>query len=369
MFKLKYFTTVLILSTVLLSCKIGNFSDIGRNYYDNPLFLYVQTINEIRTYEIDTENGTLSDKGSSPLISEQNNCNLLYEKEKNILFASHGFNPSYSISAYYINEDGSLNLISGYPRSDFGVDPVEDFLFENNKSYLYAIAGANIYGFIYESNGFINPTAPATWGGVNTPLEGRGIEIYNGYLMKQDNADTNMMYSIDSGTGNISFLSSPAPNINNSTPGALTVSNNYVYKLAGGIPNNAYAYSIDVPGVTTNQISIQTFGSVAVSVNNSFIRDPEGRFLYFVSDTENIIYCFRTNTDGSIGITIDEISTGMAPAAAAVDPYKQFFFTAGTDGGPRVNIHRMDGELPSNSYNHIDLPDQILEIAAVRIEK
>ena len=150
--------------------------------------------------KIDTENGTLSDKGSSPLISEQNNCNLLYEKEKNILFASHGFNPSYSISAYYINEDGSLNLISGYPRSDFGVDPVEDFLFENNKSYLYAIAGANIYGFIYESNGFINPTAPATWGGVNTPLEGRGIEIYNGYLMKQDNADTNMLYSIDSGT-------------------------------------------------------------------------------------------------------------------------------------------------------------------------
>ena len=366
MLKLKYFTTVLILSAVLLSCKIGNFMDIGNNFYNTPLFLYVQTVNELRIYEIDTENGTLNDKGSFPLISELNNCNLLYENEKKLLFVSHGNNPAYSISAFNINGDGSLDLISGYPRTDFTVDPVEDFLFENNKSFFYAIAGGNIYGFVYESNGFINPTAPATWGGVNTPLEGRGIEIYDGYLMKQDNADSNMMYSIDSGTGNLGAPVNPAPEIDRSSLGALIVSNGYVYKLSGGMPNWVYAYSIDVPGVTTNQISGEAFGSVAVSSNNAFVRDPEGRFLYFVSDTENIIFCFRTNTDGSIGSAIDEITTGMAPSAAAIDPYRQFFFTAGNDGGWQINIHRMGGDLPENSYDHISIPDQIFELYAVR---
>ena len=369
MIKLKRILTVFFVITLLSSCKIGNFMDIGNGYNDSRLFLYVQTTNEIRIYEIDQEEGTLSEIGSPlSLTSEINNCNLVYESEKHNLFISHGINPTYSLSGYSINDDGSLSLLSGYPRTDFGVDPVDDFLFEDNKSFLYAAAGGNIYGFVYESDGSLNPTAPATWGGVNTPLEGRGIEMFHGYLMKQDNADSNMMYTIDGGTGVITFISSPAPNINSSSPGALTVSNGYVFKLEGAVPNNAYSYSIDVPGVTTNQLSSQSFGSVSLSSNNAIVKDPESMFLYFVSDTEDIIFCLRTNTDGTIGAIIDQVATGNAPDAAAIDPHRQYFFTAGTDGGIgwQLNIHKMDGDLPSGSYNHISVADQVLEIIAIR---
>ena len=343
--------------------------DIG-DAYNNPLYLYALTANEIRVYKIDLENGTISDTGNTvSLTSEINNCNLLYESGKNNLFVSHGANPNYYLSGYSINNDGSLGILSGYPRSDFGVDPVEDFLFDSSNSFLYAITQGNIYGFIYGSDGSLSPTSVPSVGGVTTPLEGRGIEIYNGYLMKQDNADPNMFYSIDSGTGNLTAVSfTPALTLNNSTLGALTVSNGYAYKIEGAVPNNIFAYSIDV-GVTISQISNATFGSVSLSVNNAVIKDPESRFLYFVSDTQNTIYCIPTETNGTIGSTIDEITTGAAPAAAAVDPHKQYFFTAGTDGGTgyQINIHSIDGDLPENSYNNISIPDQAFELFAVRI--
>ena len=367
---MKKIVSVFILIILYSSCKIGNFMDIS-DRYNNPLYLYAQTANEIRIYEIDTENGTLSERGNTiPLTSEINNCNLLYESGKNNLFVSYGANPNYYLSGYSINDDGSLGILSGYPRSDFGVNPVEDYLFDNSRSFLYAITQGSIYSFLYGSDGSLSPTSIPSVGGVTTPLEGRGIEIYNGYLMKQDNADPNMFYSIDSGTGNLTAVSfTPALTINNSTPGALTVSNGYVYKIEGAVPNNIFAYSIDV-GVTISQISNATFGSVSLSPNNAVVKDPESSFLYFVSETTlNTIYCIPTNTNGTIGTTIDEITTGDAPAAAAVDPYKQYFFTAGSDGGTgwQLNIHSMNGDFPSNSYNHLSIPDQAFELLAVRI--
>lgn len=64
--------------------------DIGRSYYNTPLYLYVQTTNNLTVYEIDTENSSVSERGTIPLPAEMNRSKLLYEKEQHNLFVSHG---------------------------------------------------------------------------------------------------------------------------------------------------------------------------------------------------------------------------------------------------------------------------------------
>lgn len=357
----RLFTTI-ILTAFLISCKIGNFMDMG-DYDDNPLFLYALTINELIAYEIDTDNGTLSEMNRIGMPSIANSCKLVYEKEKDNLYVSHGTDPYY-ISAYDIKDDGDLDII-GSPYS-MGSNSVFNFIFDSNKSFLFALAGPFIYGFEYLSDGSIVPTAQAT---LNEFTGGPTADLvmYDGYLFKHD-ANPWRSYTIDSGTGFLSFFNEPAPPVDAAIPGAAITSGGYLYKLSGGIPNNIYSYSLDIPANTSSQISNQTFGSVSLSTNNSLIRDPESRFLYFVSDTDSMIYGFRTNTDGTVGAIIDTIATGPSPNAAAADPYKQFFFTASTDGsgGYQINIHRMNNDLPENTYDNTGSSVEILELLAVR---
>ena len=360
--KINRLFSVIILTAFLISCKIGNFMDMG-DYDNNPLFLYALTVNELITYEIDTENGTLSFKGSITLPSIINESKLVYENEKHNLFVSHGDSLRY-ISGYSISDDGSLQLLSGYPFCPNGGNPVIDFIFDDNKSYLYGLAGGSIYSFIYEADGSITSTTPSTSGTYAGGLPAH-IDNYDGYIFRQDSANSNTLYSITLGTGELVVQSNATPAINNVSTGALISSNGYICKIDGTVtPSTINSYSIT--GAVTDPKSSVDLDTYSSNINNALIKDPESRYLYFVSNAADKIFAIRTNEDGTVGAldpTDDVIQTGSAPNAAAIDPYKKFFFTAGTNG---INIHRMDGDRPQNSYDNIVMTDQVLELIAVR---
>ena len=359
--------TALLFIPLIISCKIGNFMDIGDNNY-GALYLYALTSSELLIYNVDKESGLLSDNGSDTGISSVTNiCKFVYEKEKNNLFISHGTNPYY-ISGYNVNSDGSLSLLPGYPVS-FNANSVDDYIFTDDRQFLYALCSdGQIYGFYYNSDGSLSPTSQISFSDYTPPAE--GFLTFGGYLLKNDTngwrsysvaadgtiATYLMNYSLGAGGGEY-----PAE------------ANGYIFKLllgAGG-SNYGYSYNLNIndiaPTTITNALVVGANGGS--TTYNALVKDPLQRFLYFVSVNEDNIYCLRTNTDGSIGTTIDYIPTGVLPGAAAIDPERAFFFTASEDGGGgyQINIHRMNGDLPESTYNiRSGMPGQVLELAAVR---
>ncbi len=151
--------------------------------------------------------------------------------------------------------------------------------------------------------------------------------------------------------------------------------NGYIFKLLLGAAgsNLGNSYDLDINGVPVNTAATKITDNIAIgavggsNINNSLVKDPKERYLYFVSRNENNIYCISTAADGTMQPT-DYINTGDFPGAAAIDPYREFFFTASEDGGGgfQINIHRMNGDIPSNSYDNKAVANQILEMIAVR---
>ncbi len=361
--------TALLFTSLLVSCKIGNFMDI-RDNNDGALYLYAATASGLLTFQVDTVSGSLSDKGTDSSIPTQiNACKFVYENEKKNLFFSYGTNPYY-ISGYDVKGDGSLDMLPGYPAS-FGTYPVDDYVFTDDKRFLYAISSDGstphvISGFNYNSDGSLSPTAQGTFSAYTPPAE--GFLIFDTHLLKNDGTGWNSYTIAGDGTlGNY---------LNGYSLGAGTgecpaVLNGYLFKLllgAGG-SNYGYSYNLDIHNTTAAQISSPIVGATAgSSTSNALVKDPKERFLYFVSINENNIYCLRTNTDGTIS-TINYIPTGVNPGAAAIDPYREFFFTASEDGGGgfQINIHRMNGDLPESTFNiRGGMPGQIFELSAVR---
>ena len=367
--KNKIFTALLF--TILMgSCKIGNFMDIeDRNNYDGALYLYAATSSGLLIFQVDTQTGTLSEKGTDNSITTGNNaCKFVYENSKNNLFISHETTVPARITGFDVNPDGSLDKLPGYPVGFPGANSVHDFIFTEDKRFLYALSSDGlIYGFNYNSDGSISPTAQILLADYTPPIE--GFFMFDNHIVKNDNTGWES-YSI-AGDGTIaSYLT--GYNLGAGTGECPAASNGYIFKLllgaAGANLGNSYILNINNTATTAVSTSI-SIGAVAGSnTTNALVKDPQERFLYFVSINENNIYCLRTNTDGTIGIPIDYIPTGEKPGAAAIDPYREFFFTASGDAvlGYQINIHRMNGDLPETVFNNISVTDQVFELAAVR---
>ena len=344
--------------------------DIGNN--GGGLYLYALTPTELLIFQVDPDSGSLTDKGSISISAGNNTSKLIYENEKNILFISHETSNPARISGYQINYDGSLNFLPGYPIDFAGANAVDDFIFTADKNFLYALTSDNlIYGFNYNSDGSLAPTVQAVLADYTPPAE--GFFIYDGHIIKNDaNGWTSYTIAADGTIANYAN----GYNLGAGAGEYPAAVNGYIFKLLLGAAgsNLGNSYDLDIYGIPVNTAATQisanvTIGAVAGSnVNNALVKDPDGRFLYFVSVNENNIYCIRTNTDGTIGIPINYIPTGALPGAAAIAPGREFFFTASEDGsgGFQINIHRMNGDLPSDTYDHSAVPEQILELIAVR---
>ena len=370
MFNLKKIIIFLLSLSLLSSCRIGDFADIGNHNYGG-LYLYTLTASELKIYQIDTESGTLSDKGSMSISAANNSCKFVYENEKNNLFISHETANPAKISGYNINDDGSLDILPGYPVEFPGAASVDDFIFSGDKRFLYALTSDNlIYGFNYNSNGSISPTAQGILNDYTPPAE--GFFNFDGHLIKNDSNGWTS-YSI-AGDGTIANYAN-GYNLGAGTGEYPAVANGYIFKLLLGAAgsNLGNSYNLDVHGIPVNTAASKitdnvTIGAVGGSnTNNALVKDPAQRYLYFVSINENNIYCIQTNTDGTM-VPTDYIATGELPNAAAIDPNREFFFTASEDGvgGFQLNIHRMNGDLPSDTYDHTAVSEQILELIAVR---
>ena len=358
-------STLLFLIIFSFSCKIGNFMDIeDYDEKNKDLYIFALTDSSLIVYQTDTNSGSVYEKYNYSLSSTENYCKLLYENEKGNLYVSHGTNPYY-LSGYHINGDGSLSILSGFPI-DFAANAVDGIVFENNKSFFYAASLTSIYGYTYNSDGSLTPTAQVSLTDITSPLN--SLVVYNNLIFKLD-SNPWRGYSINSGTGEVLFQGEPAPPMNNTNiMNSIVNSYPYLYMISASVPNTIYSYSVSSDAATSTLNSSPTFGTVAASNINAFVKDPENLFLYFVSDTENMIFCFRTNTDGTVGAIINQFSTGSAPSAAAIDPYKQFFYTASTNGstGYQINQYKVNNSLPDSPAGVITVGSKIFEMVAVR---
>ncbi len=156
--------------------------DIGKN--SGILYLYALTATELMIFQVESESGSLLEKGSDTSLSAANNaCKFIYKND--ILFVSHGTANPAKISGYNIHDEGSLDLITGYPVDFTGANAVDDFIFSADNRFLYALTSDNlIYGFNCSSNGTLSPTAQGTLADYASPAE--GFFNFNGHLIKND---------------------------------------------------------------------------------------------------------------------------------------------------------------------------------------
>ena len=351
---------LLILISQLSSCKIGNFMDIDGNNYDNPLFVFALTDSGLNVYQTDTRSGSLFQKHSNPSFTFTDGaCKVVYDYERKDLFISHMSGADNYITRFKVFEDGSLDTGGAYSYN-IGAASIENYAFDNSGNYFYVLSAGNIYRFSYDGSGVINYLGMHA---TSYPSPCISLNIYNNNLLIHGNAQW-VTFTINGDgtlTDNAGFDPVNPTTINTENPGpSITDNSPYLFKIASA---DVISYNVDPVGAGTVQRDNYSPVPWAAPANrNDLIRDKENNYLYFVHDSNSDIYCIEIN-NGIIN-NITTVPTAAITNAAAIDPYKQYFYTA-TSG--QLNQHSMSGSIPDSNYSQIPTPI-IYELTAVRYE-
>ncbi|MDX9800797.1 MAG: hypothetical protein RBT69_05610 [Spirochaetia bacterium] len=365
----KIFTLFSLISMLLSSCEIGNFSDIGRYNDNNPLYVYAGGSSDIIAFKLDPENGSLAKIDQKTLAG--NVGSIIIDKANNRLFAASGDR----ISGFHINEDGKLSDLAGYPVFPVAANDIKEIIFAHSNSFLFAVyeVTSDLYGFSYsQAAGTLSPLIagyPANLGtNVTTArsINANGFMFYSNLTNSWHRTDINPDGSYNSTTQMLNYQSSQVS--------AAAHDKICIFDPAVATPPfmEIYVYDFGIDSgeinIVRKFVNIPQGGSQFTSFNN-----PKG-MLYFSHNAEPSIYCLKIHPDGNVDGMIKNFQTSTITDYQAMDtdPFGEFLlFSSGTAPYSYINAMKInnDGYPDSGLYKSQSSPQTITELKCFRFEK
>lgn len=346
----RYFT-IALLAFSLFGCNSSSTSAVSDTTDTTevpPAAIYVASnssgANSVLTYTRDTT-GSLTFSAETPTAgsgsgsSADSNGNSIYlDTTTNLLYVVN--TGSNSLSLFYVNTDGSLNLLDVVNSG--GVRPVSVAVNYNVAYVLNAGDGttaANIKGFQISQGQFVELSAATA--NLSTTLPGAAkIQFYpTGALLTVTEQTTGLIanFTLDSALSTPTLItntsSGSTPSGFDYTPaGILLVAERFSDAVNAGAVSS---YSVGVSGATTPITSSAAVGQTGTSCVKSV---SDGAFALIANSVSNNISVASIASNGTLSLTSEVESAGNAPSEIATSSDGAFAYVLNS-GDASVSIY------------------------------
>ena len=363
------FKYILFIPLLIISCTIGNFSDINRG--EERLFLYAGTAfnYDILVFEVDQKSDTLNQKSAYYTGGTINK--IIFDYENKRLFAAS----SYDIYGFDIMDNGNLELLPGYPITHSNI--ITDIVFTHNYNFLMAVTDVNtdLYGYKYSRDA--GTMTPLVAGGIigtlpESPSVLQSINSNDGFMFYSSTAAGWYMTGIDdfgNYTGSV-LMTNLAGNIYAST----LAYNKYLVRYRSNASPPPYINThVQLFAADTGEIGpIQTFGDNSPGgFNYSVFGEYHGK-LYYSHNAETGIYTLAIDQSGNV-----ESNPAYNPASysditvIADDPAGEYLMLASVAGMPSMlGLMKLNesGYPDSGVFSTSSINDVIVKLEFFRYE-
>jgi 6-phosphogluconolactonase (cycloisomerase 2 family) len=306
-------------------------------------YVYVSSIGAggIAQYKINSDTGVLEPLSVPTVVTGGDPYDLYVSpNNKNLYVANSASN---TMSQFSISQTTGL-VGSLTPATISQSTTPFNMVAHPNGNFLYAVNGGNpatpgpgtITQYAMSSEGSLSTLTPST---INTGIAAWFIAITpNGNYAYMTNygayahpgADTVLMYSVDSPSGQLTALT-PATVATQDKPWHINVhpNGNFVYLVNNG-SHTLSAYAVNS---STGQLSSLTPATYAVGTTPIGLAiDPQGRFLYVSNRTSNNVSAFTINTATGALTLIGTTAVSGAPNGLEVDTDGKYLYVAQGSG-------------------------------------